>query len=110
MTPGARITAALAALFLTFVVSGPLAAGPFDPNAGSQDGLVFTDVQSLVTYINTYDGHAEQLRIAISDDLQDPAGANMQTVENAIKANGYWPGGFAQFQGYRVYIYRAFHS
>jgi|GEM_PF-1250206 len=108
MTPTIRFTKAITAILALSILAWPVLAGPFSPNSGNRDTTVFTDVPSVVAFINTYDGRNEQLRIAISDGLQDPEGVNMAMVTDAVLASGYWPGGFAQFDGYRVYIYRDF--
>ena len=67
----------------------------------------FKEVKSAVEFIHSFKGKAEELKIPISDKMNDQFGMNMAIVTDAILEKGFEPNGFEQMQGYRVYVYKA---
>ncbi len=66
----------------------------------------FTDVNEALEYVKGYSGQPEDLRLPISESLQDPLGANMAIITDALLARDFEPNGFEQEDGYRVYRYK----
>ena len=67
----------------------------------------FKEVEGAVEYVRSFTGKAEELRLPISDELNDPFGMNMAIITDAILAKGFEPNGFEQQQGHRVYVYKS---
>ena len=51
-------------------------------------------------------GRPEDFRLPISDQLQDPIGANMAVITDAILERGWEPDGYTQDEGFRTYKYK----
>jgi hypothetical protein len=67
----------------------------------------FTNVDEATKYVDEFKGKPEELKLAISDELQDPIGRNMALITDRILAKGWEPDGFKQENGYRIYHYKA---
>ena len=67
----------------------------------------FKEVEAAVEYVRSFAGVAEELKLSISDELNDPVGMNMAIVTDAILEKGFEPNGFEQQQGYRIYVYKS---
>ena len=63
-------------------------------------------MNAALEYVKAYEGQAADLLLAISDQLNDPAGMNMAIIGDAILGRGFMPEGFEQKEGYRVYKYK----
>jgi hypothetical protein len=66
----------------------------------------FNNVDEALKYIDKFKGKPEELKLAISDDLQDPIGINMALITDRIIRKGWEPDGFKQENGYRIYLYK----
>jgi hypothetical protein len=66
----------------------------------------FNTVDAAVEYVQSFAGKAEELKLLISDDLNDQFGMNMAIITDAILAKGFEPNGFEQQHGHRVYMYK----
>jgi hypothetical protein len=65
----------------------------------------FADIESAISAIDRFLGRPEDFRLAISDSLLDPIGVNMAMITDRILARGWFPVGFEQRDGYRLYSY-----
>ena len=65
-----------------------------------------TDIEEAVRLVDTYDGTPESFRLPIHDLLQDPIGLNMALVLDHVLARGWFPDGYEQESGYRIYKYK----
>ena len=66
----------------------------------------FNDVDEVLKYVDEFQGRAEDLQLAISDELQDPIGINMALITDKILKKGWEPDRYEENDGYRVYIYK----
>ncbi|MCD0266965.1 hypothetical protein JWH11_11075 [Xanthomonas melonis] len=66
---------------------------------------MFVDLASALAAIDAFSALAEEFELPISNDLQDPFGVNMAVITDRILARGWWPDGFEQRDGYRLYRY-----
>lgn len=66
----------------------------------------FKNVETIVDYIRSFEGNANDLKVPISDEVNDQIGLNMAIITDAILAKGFEPNGFEQKKGYRVYVYK----
>jgi len=66
-----------------------------------------SSVQEGVALVKAFEGGPESFELAVPDSLLDPIGMNMAIIGDAILARGWWPDGFRQESGYRVYRYRS---
>jgi hypothetical protein len=66
----------------------------------------FTKVDEATKCVDEFNGKPEELELAISDELQDPAGINMALITDRILAKGWEPNGIKQENGYRIYLYK----
>ena len=65
----------------------------------------FVEVGSAVIFVKDYNGKANNLKLLISDSMNDPMGINMTIITDSILDKGFLPNGFEQKNGYRVYKY-----
>ena len=66
----------------------------------------FINVKDAVEFVRSYKGEAKDLKLLISDELNDSMGMNMAIIGDSILAKGFVPNGFDQKSGYRIYIYK----
>ena len=66
----------------------------------------YDNVDKASKYVDRFKGKPEELKLAISDELQDPIGINMALITDRILAKGWEPDGFKQENGYRIYYYK----
>ena len=66
---------------------------------------VLQTVEEAKSAVETYAGPAEGFKLAIADELLDPAGMRMALINDAVLAKGFMPEGFEQRDGYRIYSY-----
>ena len=66
----------------------------------------FNNVDAAAKYVDEFKGKPQELKLAISDELQDPIGLNMALITDRILAKGWEPDGFEQENGYRIYHYK----
>jgi len=66
----------------------------------------FNNVDAAAKYVDEFKGKPEELKLAISDELQDPIGLNMALITDRILVKGWEPDGFKQENGYRIYHYK----
>ncbi|MEO0536785.1 MAG: hypothetical protein AAF215_23350 [Cyanobacteria bacterium P01_A01_bin.123] len=66
-----------------------------------------TKVEEALLKIDQFFGTASELRLPISDSLNDSVGINMAIITDKILAKGWIPNGFEAKDGYRVYLYQA---
>jgi hypothetical protein len=55
--------------------------------------------------VDSFNGKAEDFQLVMPDSLQDASGMNMAIITDRILARSWWPNGFVQGQGYRIYRY-----
>ncbi len=67
--------------------------------------ITFQDVQTTLMEIQSYSGPASEFRLLVPDVMNDPDGINMALVADAVLARGWFPNGFTQSDGYRIYEY-----
>ena len=67
----------------------------------------FETVEDAVRAVREYQGRPEDFELAIADSMNDAVGINMAIVGDAILKRGWWPDGFVQKDGYRIYRYKA---
>lgn len=65
-----------------------------------------TTVAEAVTRVESYKGAAKDFLLPVADSLQDPVGMNMAIITDKILAKRFWPDGFEQKEGFRVYKYK----
>lgn len=66
----------------------------------------FVDRKKAIEYVDYYTGTAENLELNISDSLNDPMRMNMAIITDKALAKGFFPNGFIQKEGYRIYKYK----
>ncbi len=66
----------------------------------------FNDRKKAIEFVDSYTGTAENLELPISDSINDPMGVNMAIITDKILAKGFFPNGFIQKEGFRIYKYR----
>ena len=65
----------------------------------------FEDVQTTILKVQAFSGPAEDFHLLVPDTMNDPSGAAMTIVTDAILAKGWLPDGFTEGDGYRIYKY-----
>ncbi len=65
----------------------------------------FQDIQTTLIEIQTHVGSASEFELLIPDRMNDDESVNMAIVSDAILARDWWPDGFSQHDGYRIYKY-----
>jgi len=65
-----------------------------------------TTVADAVARIESYTGEAKDFLLPVADSLHDPIGMNMAIITDKILAKRFWPDGFEQKAGFRVYKYK----
>ena len=58
-----------------------------------------------IRLVDSFVGEPEDFQLAVPDSLRDPAGVAMAIITDRVLARGWWPNGFRQEAGYRVYRY-----
>jgi hypothetical protein len=66
----------------------------------------FEDLKEAIKFVDTYSGSAVDLKLPISDKLNDPMGMNIAIITDRILAKGFRPDGFIQKEGHRIYKYK----
>jgi hypothetical protein len=66
----------------------------------------FSIVSEAVLYVDAFQGTASELRLPITDVLQDEMGLNMALILDHVLARGWSPDGYEQRDGYRIYRYK----
>ena len=72
----------------------------------SQHVKPFSIVSEAVLYVDALQGTASELRLPITDVLQDELGLNMALILDHVLARGWLPDGYEQRDGYRIYRYK----
>ena len=65
--------------------------------------LPATTVDEALAVVNNYRGRAEDFELLIADSLLDPTGMNMAIVGDSMLKKRFFPDGFEQKDGYRIY-------
>jgi len=63
----------------------------------------FEKVNEALEFLDHFKDQPEDLELPISDLLQDPVGVNMAIIGDKLLSKGFWPNGFIQMKGYRIY-------
>jgi len=66
----------------------------------------FEERKKAIEFVESYTGTAKDLELPISDSLKDPMGMNMAIITDKVLAKGFFPNGFIQKEGYRIYKYK----
>jgi hypothetical protein len=64
------------------------------------------NTKEAADYVESFEGEAADLKLAIHDSLLDPRGINMALITDKILDRGWEPNGYEEKTGYRVYMYR----
>ena len=80
--------------------------GTEQPSFDRNEVTPFETVEDAIAFVKAYDGKAEDLQLPISDSLIDDVGANMAIITDQVLAKDFWPDGFEQRDGYRLYSYK----
>ncbi len=72
--------------------------------------VIFNSAEEAVEHVNTTNITGDRFELAISDDVTfagqpDTMGAGMAIIVDGILGQGYFPDGFQQRDGYRLYSY-----
>ena len=69
----------------------------------------FTEIEAAISAIDRFPGQGEDfsLSLSLSDSLLDPVGINMAIITDKALARGWFPAGFEQREGYRIYRYES---
>jgi hypothetical protein len=62
-------------------------------------------VDEGVRLVDSFQGKPEDFQLAVPDSLLDSSGMSMAVITDRVLARGWWPNGFVQEPGYRVYRY-----
>lgn len=62
-------------------------------------------VDEGVRLVDSFKGKPENFQLAVPDSLLDSSGMSMAIITDRVLARGWWPNGFVQERGYRVYRY-----
>ena len=73
--------------------------------------VIFKSAEEIADYVNAATITGDRFELAISDDSTfagqpDTMGAGMAIIVDGILAQGYFPDGFEQRDGYRLYFYK----
>lgn len=63
-------------------------------------------IQEAKKLIESFEGRPEDLKLPISDQLQDAIGINMTIITDSVLKRGWMLDGFEQKEGYRIYHYK----
>lgn len=66
---------------------------------------VLESIADAKAYIDENFNSGEAKVLFIADSLQDPVGVNMAVILDRALKYGYFPNGFEQKTGYRIYKY-----
>jgi hypothetical protein len=66
-----------------------------------------SDVREAVRLVDGFTGDPTSFELPIDDALQDPIGINMALVLDHALRRGWWPDGYTQEHGFRIYRYKA---
>ena len=67
--------------------------------------ILIQTLEEATTYIKSQDQAAHGFQMSISNKSLDGVGVNMAVITDFALANGWWPDGFEQQEGFRVYRY-----
>jgi len=68
---------------------------------------IVKSVEEALRLVDAFQGKPEDLELAVPDSLMDPIGMNMAIIGDRILSRGWWPDGFVQKTGFRIYRYKA---
>lgn len=63
-------------------------------------------MEEAVKRVESYKGAARDFQLPIADSMNDPSGLSMAIITDKILKKGFWPDGFEQKDGFRVYKYK----
>ena len=66
----------------------------------------FEDLKKAIEFVDSYTGTADGLELPVSDTLNDSMGMNMAIITDKALAKGFFPNGFIQKEGYRIFKYK----
>jgi hypothetical protein len=69
--------------------------------------LVIGKLEVALLAVDEHAGSAESFELPIANSLIDPVGMTMTVITDRILRRGWWPDGFVQLEGYRIYKYRS---
>jgi len=74
---------------------------------GSADSKLkpIASIEEGVRLVDSFKGNPEDFQLAVPDSLNDARGMTMAIITDRVLARGWWPHGFLQEHGYRVYRY-----
>jgi len=67
----------------------------------------FINIKDTVEFVRSFIGEAKDLKLPISDELNDSMGMNMAIIGDSLLAKGFTPNGFEQKDSYRIYLYKS---
>ena len=65
-----------------------------------------TTIEEAIRTVEEYQGTASDFQLLIANSLLDPTGVHMAIITDYILARDFWPDGFEQKDGYRLYKYK----
>jgi hypothetical protein len=65
-----------------------------------------TSVEEALGLVDAFEGEPETFELAFPDSLNDLTGINMAIIGDRILGRGWWPNGFVQKPGFRIYLYK----
>ncbi|MEA9566265.1 hypothetical protein [Xanthomonas sp. WHRI 8932A] len=66
---------------------------------------VCADLDSALVAIDAFTGRPDEFELLISNTLHDPFGVTMAVITDRGLGRSWWPEGFEQRDGYRLYRY-----
>jgi len=63
-------------------------------------------VDEAITFVENYNGPAENFELAVADSLLDPVGINMAIITDKVLSKGFRPAGFEQKEGFRIFKFK----
>ncbi len=72
-----------------------------------RERAIYTDVIAAVAAVKGYACDLGDFQLALADSLQDPMGANLAIILDAVLEKGWSTDGYQQMDGYRIYRYKA---
>ena len=67
---------------------------------------IVKSVEEALRLVDGFQGAPEDFELAFPDSLNDPIGMNMAIIGDRILSRGWWPDGFVQKTGFRIYRYK----
>ena len=69
--------------------------------------VTLEDIGATILSIREFAGAAEEFKLRVPDEMNDPVGVNMAIILDEVLAKNWVPDGFRQEDGYRIYEYCA---